>query len=93
MAKTLKILELPTEFQQSTVKNQVRKGVMQGRGSARARFSDWLLVGSRVVSQVNVSSSWAPIGLGLCAYGLQVVNVFCLVRGFHISKTMQEMCL
>lgn len=51
VAKTLKILELPTEFQQSAIKNQVRKGVMQGRGSASAEFSDWLMVGTRVVSQ------------------------------------------
>ena len=55
----------------------------------QAQFSDWLMVRKQDgVTGNNIINPSAPGGLMLNARGQQVVNAFCLVRGFHICFPM-----
>ena len=92
MAPALKSLVLPKAFLQNIFKGLGAWGWrLQSLWSACAPFSNYLMVRHQggITGVIRT-----PGGLGLCAQGPQVVNIFNLAEeGFHICKTTQEICI
>ena len=91
VAHDLKSPKFPEGFGQAFLKVRCGRGGSQPRlcWSAHALFSNWLMGGSRVMSQrLTLSVLKLQKALGLCAHGHPVVNIFNLVGAFPIWTSL-----